>query len=94
MSTISQVGKLSIPTGIVPYPPVLLKLGIPIVSEKQTTANFLEHWLKQVVTPRVRPKTLRTYSDHIKIHIAPALGEIPLGKLSPQKRPRVFKREA
>jgi len=61
-----------------------LKSGIPIVSEKQTVANFLGHWLHQVVTPRVRPKTLRTYSDHVKNHIAPALGEIPLGKLSPQ----------
>jgi len=60
------------------------QLGIPIVSEKQTVAKFLDHWLEQVVRPKARPKTLRTYSDLVKHHIAPGLGEIPLGKLSPQ----------
>jgi integrase len=62
-----------------------LKLGIPLVSEKQTVAGFLTHWLDQVVKPRVRPKTLRTYSDLVKLHLAPGIGEVPLGKLSPQR---------
>lgn len=62
-----------------------LKSGIPIVTEKQTVARFLSHWLDQVVTPRVRPKTLRTNSDIVKLHISPLLGEVPLGKLSPQQ---------
>lgn len=62
-----------------------LKMGIPIVSDKQTVAKFLEHWLEQVVKPRVRPKTLRTYSDLVKKHITPGLGNELLGKLSPQK---------
>jgi integrase len=61
------------------------QLGLPIVSEKQTTAKFLDHWLEQVVKSRVRPKTLRTYSDLVKKHISPAIGDVPLGKLSPQK---------
>jgi integrase len=59
--------------------------GIPIVSEKQTVARFLAHWLEQVVKSRVRPKTHRTYSDLVKNHITPAIGEVPLGKLSPPK---------
>jgi len=66
--------------------------GIPIVSEKQTVARFLAHWLEQVVKSTVRPKTFRTYSDLVKNHLAPGLGDIPpglgdipLGKLSPQK---------
>ena len=33
------------------------QLGIPVVSEKQTVATFLAHWLEQVVRARVRPKT-------------------------------------
>jgi len=61
------------------------QLGIPIVSEKQTVEKFLDHWLDQVVKPSVRPKTLRTYSDIAKKHIAPAIGDIALGKLSPQR---------
>jgi len=62
-----------------------LRLGIPIVTEKQTIAQFLTRWLEQSAKPKVRPKTLRTYSDFVKNHISPAIGEIALGKLSPQK---------
>src|SRR5262249_35455283 len=40
-----------------------LKLGLPVVSEKQTVAKFLDHWLVQIVKPSTRPKTMRTYSD-------------------------------
>jgi site-specific recombinase XerC len=61
-----------------------LQLGLTVVSEKQTVAMFLNHWLGQVVKARVRTKTFRTYSDFVKNHIAPALGETPIGKLSPQ----------
>src|ERR1035441_6332110 len=32
-----------------------MHLGIPIVSEKQTLARFLTHWLEQVVMARPRP---------------------------------------
>jgi len=71
-----------------------LKDGIPIVSEKQTVARFLAHWLDQVVKATVRPMTFRTYSVLVKKHLAPAedaegfsigLGNIALGKLSPQR---------
>jgi integrase len=62
-----------------------MQLGIPIVSEKQTVERFLNHWLDEIVKCRVRPKTLRTYSDLVRKHIAPALGTVPLGKLSPQR---------
>jgi len=57
---------------------------LPIVTEKQTVAKYLAHWLEHVVKTRVRPKTFRTYSDLVKLHIAPGLGDIALGKLSPQ----------
>lgn len=60
------------------------KDGIPLVNEKQNVSKFLTHWLEQVAKPRVRPKTYRTYSDLVKLHIAPAIGDIPVGKLSPQ----------
>jgi integrase len=60
-----------------------LQLGIPIVNDNQTTAHFLKHWLEQVVKARVRPATLRTYSDLVKNHISPAIGAVPIGKLSP-----------
>jgi integrase len=68
------------------------KRGLPIVSEKQTVARFLAHWLEQVVKATVRPMTLKTYTLLVNKHIAPGkadmppgIGDIPLGKLSPQK---------
>ncbi len=62
-----------------------LRLGIPVVSEKQTVERFLAHWLDQVVKARVRPKTYRTYPDLVKNHLTPGIGDVPLGKLSPQR---------
>jgi integrase len=61
-----------------------LKLGLPIVSDRQSVAKYLEHWLEHVTKSRVRRKTQRTYSDLVRLHITPGLGSIPLGKLSPQ----------
>jgi integrase len=61
-----------------------VQLGLPVVSEKQTVAKFLEHWLSQIVKPSVRPKTFRSYSDLVKNHISPGIGDTPLGKLSVQ----------
>jgi integrase len=58
--------------------------GIAIISDKQELSAFLTQWLDQVVRPNVRPKTHRTYSDLVRKHISPALGEISLGRLSPQ----------
>jgi integrase len=61
-----------------------VQLGLPIVSERQTVAKYLAHWLSQVVKPSVRPKTFRSYSDMVKNHISPGIGDMPLGKLSVQ----------
>jgi integrase len=57
--------------------------GIPIITERQTLAQFLDKWLADVAQPSVRPKTYRFYSDHISLHIKPALGKKRLEKLTP-----------
>ena len=58
--------------------------GIPIPTERQTLAQFLQSWLTEVVKPGVRPKTLKTYAYIVKLHILPDLGNRVLTKLSPQ----------
>jgi len=58
--------------------------GLPIPTERQTLAQFLDQWLADVAQPSVRPKTYRTYHDLIEHHIRPALGKKQLVKLSPQ----------
>ena len=69
------------------------EMGIAATSERQTVAQWLQHWLEHVVTPNVRPKTLRTYSDIVKHHLEPELGKRPLVKLSPQDVRRFMKRK-
>jgi integrase len=57
--------------------------GLPVLTERQTLAQFLDKWLADVSRPSVRPKTYRFYCDHIRLHIKPALGKKRLEKLTP-----------
>ena len=58
--------------------------GLPLSGERQSTAAFLESWLRDSATPRVRPKTLVRYQELVRLHVAPEIGRIPLARLSPQ----------
>ncbi len=62
-----------------------LRLGIlSEAPEKQTLEQYLGSWIKDVATPRVRPRTLVHYRSLIDKHIVPTIGKVPLVKLSPQ----------
>ncbi len=58
--------------------------GLPVVPERETVGQFLQQWLTECVKPGVRPRTHEGYAGHVRLHIAPALGRVRLGKLSPQ----------
>jgi hypothetical protein len=58
--------------------------GLPVISERQTAAQFLDRWLADVAKPRVRPKTLHSYEQIVRLHLKPAIGHHQLAKLSPQ----------
>jgi integrase len=58
--------------------------GLPVDPERQTVGQFLNRWLTDCCEPSVRPSTLRSYRDTVRLHIAPVLGKLPLAKLSPQ----------
>lgn len=58
--------------------------GLPVDPERQTVGQFLDLWLVDCCEPSVRPRTLRSYRDTVRLHITPTLGRIPLTKLSPQ----------
>jgi integrase len=70
------------------------QIGLPIAPERLTVAGFLERWLEDVARPCVKPKTFRTYSDLVRLHIAPGIGSRILEKLSPAQGPRLRQREA
>ena len=48
-----------------------------------TLSAFLEHWLADIVRLSVRPKTFVSYRSVVRLHLAPALGDIPLTELRP-----------
>src|SRR5207247_2247062 len=41
-------------------------------------------WLEQVAKPKVRPSTYARYSGIVERHLVPAIGSVPLDKLTPR----------
>ena len=61
--------------------------GLPVAVERQTVAQFLKRWLKDVAKPSVRPKTLRSYEQMVRVHLIPSLGRHQL-RSSPRSTSR------
>ena len=49
----------------------------------RTLGEFLDEWLRDIVRPSVRVWTYRGYEVHVRRHIKPAIGRIPLERLEP-----------
>jgi len=54
--------------------------GININPERQTVGTFLTRWL-ETIKRDVAPATYVSYEAIVRLHLAPALGKIPLAKL-------------
>ena len=67
--------------------------GIPLPPERETVGAYLERWLTDVAKPSVRPNTFVSYQVLVKRHLIPALGKIPLSRLSPQDVQAVMNRK-
>lgn len=50
---------------------------------KQTVREYLEQWVENHGKANLRPSTFAGYKSHIKNHILPYIGSIPLKQLSP-----------
>jgi integrase len=64
--------------------------GIIRSTDRQTVAQFLESWLSDVVTPSLRPATVKSYRDLVERHVIPSLGKKQLTKLSVQDVQRLL----
>lgn len=64
--------------------------GLPLADERITLGNYLDQWLASSVSPSVRPATYSSYESHVRIHLKPALGKVPLAKLQPQHVQRLM----
>jgi integrase len=49
-----------------------------------TVGQWLTHWLENIVTPSVRPKTTARYRTDVKEYLIPGLGAHRITKLSPE----------
>lgn len=57
--------------------------GVPLAVESWTVERYADHWLSDVVAPRLRPATLSSYRETMRLHIAPTVGRIKLRSLTP-----------
>lgn len=57
--------------------------GVFVAPEKITLGEWLRIWLEEYKRPGVRPKTMESYEQQIRLHILPALGHITLTALRP-----------
>lgn len=51
---------------------------------KERLGAFMDRWLRDYAASNVRPTTMSSYQMIIRKHLAPALGHVPLTRLSPQ----------
>ena len=58
--------------------------GIDTKAAKQRVGDYLEWWLTEIVEPKLAPKTVKSYRDIVRLHLAPELKRHELSKLSPQ----------
>ena len=56
--------------------------GALVTGPRQTFGQFLDRWIRDIITPKCRPKTISTYRGLIDRHIKPGLGTIALAKLT------------
>ncbi len=47
-----------------------------------STGEFLDQWLVDVIRPSVRPWTYKGYEVHVRLHLKPAIGRVPLERLT------------
>jgi integrase len=59
------------------------KAGLPLAVESWSLERFADHWLKHVVGSRLRPSTLSSYRETLRLHIIPTLGRTNLRALTP-----------
>ena len=57
--------------------------GLSIAVDRATIAGFLEEWLAQSVAPTVRPRTFASYTQIVRVYLAPDLGHRELRRLEP-----------
>ena len=64
--------------------------GQVVMPKELTLSQWLKTWMKDVIELNRAPTTVYAYQQMIDNHIAPALGDIPLQKLTPQQLQKYY----
>jgi len=59
-----------------------IDLGRPVMDERVRLESFLATWLTEVVKPRRSHGHWRNCDSHVRLHITPAIGRVPLTRLT------------
>ena len=51
---------------------------LPVAADRQTMADYLDHWIENVARLRLRFNTFGAYREIVKLHLKPALGRTKL----------------
>ncbi|NLG84116.1 MAG: site-specific integrase [Firmicutes bacterium] len=73
-----------------------LQTGTFVEPTKVTLGQWLDTWLNEYAKPHIRPTTYQMYEYLCRVHLKPALGQIPLKSLRPEQIQAFYnsKREA
>lgn len=63
--------------------------GLPVSSARHTLGEYLDQWLA-AKAGKVRPRVHQRYGELLRVHVAPALGRMPLAKIGPQHLERLY----
>ena len=50
--------------------------GLPASNDRERVGTWLTHWLEDIATPNLRPKTIASYGAIVRRHLIPTLGHI------------------
>src|SRR5690242_10417240 len=62
---------------------VEIERGTAVEPSRLTVAELAKKWLDTVAAHKVKPTTLEDYDATLRVHVLPALGAIPIQKLTP-----------
>lgn len=69
---------------------VEIQQGTAVDRSRQTVAEMLTYWLDTYARHNVRPTTLDDYEVTVRVHLIPALGHLPIQKLTPAHLQRFY----
>src|SRR4051812_5081074 len=55
-----------------------------------TVGEWLDHWLENIATRRVRARTLEGYESTVRLHLRPGVGHQRLDRLQPEHLERLY----